>query len=98
MIFANLILLNYALVGGVMLAMTVAFVVTRRMWGEPFRSSQGGVTPVRMRAALRESLVWLQIAVFFLYTGLELTVGQWCFTVLTESRGAGTDEAGVLAG
>jgi MFS family permease len=43
---------------------------------------------------LRQPLAWAQIALFFLYTGLEVTAGQWLFSLLTESRGV--DEA--LAG
>jgi fucose permease len=32
---------------------------------------------------------------FFVYTGLEVTVGQWSFTVLTESRGFHKEAAGL---
>jgi len=91
--------LGYALVGAVILVMTATFFVTRRGWGEPPRSAAGEVgTPASMGAALGDLLVWLQIVVFFLYVGLEFTVGQWSFTLLTESRGVGADLAGVLAG
>jgi fucose permease len=38
------------------------------------------------------------MAVFFLYTGLEVTVGQWAFTVLTEARGVSAGVAGTWAG
>src|SRR5205807_1565603 len=54
--------------------------------------------PVSMRAVLREPLAWLQIALFFLYVGLEFTVGQWSFTLFTESRGVRADVAGMLTG
>jgi fucose permease len=80
--------LGYALVGGVILVMTATFFVTRRSWGEPPRSAAGEVgKPVSMGAALRDLLVWLQIVVFFLYVGLEFTVGQWSFTLLTLGAG-----------
>jgi fucose permease len=36
--------------------------------------------------AVRHPAVLMHMAVFFLYTGLEVTVGQWSFTMLTESR------------
>ena len=91
--------LGYALVGGALLAMTALFFVTRRRWGEPPRPADGEPgRPVGIRAALREWLVWLQIVVFFVYVGLEFTVGQWSFTLLTESRGVRADVAGALAG
>ncbi len=46
------------------------------------------------RAALRSGRVRLQSALFFLYTGLEVAAGQWCYTVLTESRAIGATRAG----
>jgi fucose permease len=38
--------------------------------------------------------VWLQIVIFLVYTGLESSAGQWCFTVLTEARGLSVEAAG----
>ena len=35
---------------------------------------------------MRHPLVRLHVVIFFLYTGLEVTVGQWSFTILTEAR------------
>ena len=90
---------GYALVGGALLLMTAGFFVTRHGWHEPPRPAEGAAGPmVGMRAALRERLLWLQMVAFFVYVGLEFTVGQWSFTLLTESRGVRTDVAGVLAG
>jgi fucose permease len=40
-----------------------------------------------MSRTLRLPAVWLGIAVFFFYTGVELTTGNWSFTILTEARG-----------
>lgn len=45
-------------------------------------------------SALRRGRVWLQIAVFFLYTGLESSAGQWCFTLMREGRGLTVEAAG----
>ena len=91
--------LGYSMVGAVILVMTATFLVTRRQWGERARPAQpDGSKPATMRAALREPLVLMQIVVFIVYTGLEFMVGQWCFTLLTESRGVSPDVAGVLAG
>jgi fucose permease len=41
-------------------------------------------------------LVWLQVVTFFTYTGLELMVGHWSFTLLTESRAMLPDRAGLI--
>ncbi len=45
-------------------------------------------------SALRRGRVWLQIAIFFLYTGLESSAGQWCFTLMREGRGLTVEAAG----
>ena len=55
-------------------------------------------TPVGIRETLRDPLVRISVVVFFLYTGLEFTVGQWCYTILTESRNVRPEMAGVFAG
>jgi len=60
--------------------------------------SQVPRSPVGIRGALAEPLVRLHVVLFFLYVGLEFTVGQWCFTLLTESRGFEPEIAGLLAG
>ena len=44
--------------------------------------------------ALRHRTVWLHIVVFFFYTGLEVALGQWSYTVLTERRGIEHEVAG----
>jgi len=38
--------------------------------------------------------VWLHIALFFLYSGVEVATGQWSYTILTESRGVDAGTAG----
>lgn len=47
-----------------------------------------------VREAIRHPVVRLHVAIFFFYAGLEATVGQWAFTLLTESRGVGAEAAG----
>src|SRR5690606_32918895 len=49
---------------------------------------------VRFRVALRHPIVWFQVWIYFFYTGLEASVGQWSFTLLTESRGFAEAPAG----
>jgi fucose permease len=39
--------------------------------------------------------VWLGIAVFFFSSGVELSVGQWSFTLFTESRAVSVNRAGL---
>lgn len=49
-------------------------------------------------AAIRHPAVVLQMVVFFLYTGLEVAISQWTFTVLTESREVNAGPAGIAVG
>ena len=51
--------------------------------------------PLTTRRALADPLIRLQIGLFFLYTGLEATAGQWSFTLLTEGRGVDVAQAGI---
>lgn len=99
---------GYALIGGMLGVLAIAFTARRRQWDTGSTSSPhpenqdapgpeapGSTTPtVSAGAALRRRSVWLQIATFFLYCGVEVTAGQWSYTVLTEGRGVATPEAG----
>jgi fucose permease len=98
---------GYAVVGLTLAPLALAFVVTRRLWetgpstppmvmGAP--GSVGPVPldepPVGTFSALRSGRVWLQIGIFFLYTGIEVAAGQWSYTILIEDRGLGSTAAG----
>ncbi len=89
---------GYTAVGGTMLAMSIMFLITCRSWGETSPIAEKKPLQVSALSVLRHSMVWLQMAVFFLYTGLEVTFSQWTFTVLTESRNVSPDTAGIAVG
>lgn len=104
--------LGYGVVGGILLAMALLFLVTRERWDDPPKGDSGadpsGVDGeqrptaaaeqgIGMRQVMADRLVWFHVALFFFYVGLEFTVGQWCFSLLTESRGVPTNVAGMLA-
>ena len=88
---------GYAMVAMVMLMLALLFFSTRAQWTAPQEtadtSAQNRSTPIN--TALAEPLVWLQTALFFVYTGFEISVGQWSFTLLTESRHIDVKTAGV---
>lgn len=89
---------GYALVGGMLLVMTTLFIATRRSWSDSTLDEHGQTVPrISLIETLRVPLVWMQIVLFFIYVGLEFTVGQWTFTVLTESRQFPAEIAGPLA-
>jgi fucose permease len=96
---------GYAAIALVLGAMALAFVATRRLWNEPVASSEArGIDPSAtssamaargsVKAALQNGNVLLLMATYFFYTGLESSVGQWCFTWLTEGRGLSVEGAG----
>ncbi len=50
-------------------------------------------TSTPARSTLRIPAVWLGILTFALYTGTELTVGNWSYSIFTEARGTSADTA-----
>ncbi len=82
---------GYALVAAVQLPLAALLWRTRRRWdaGTPVEAS------ARPRPTSHRTLM-LGLAVFFLYTGVEVAAGQWSFSLLTEARGVGEGTAGVL--
>lgn len=89
---------GYALAAVAQALLGAVFLYTRRSWDAPLSetalpASNPAVAPVQSRAAssYRETLsrgtVWLGILAFLAYTGLEFSVAQWGFTLLTRGRG-----------
>jgi fucose permease len=98
---------GYAVIGALLAALIPAFVIARKRWdAEPaappgVRDAPGAVGPVPVEdapvgtfSALRNGRVWLQIAIFFFYVGVEVAAGQWSYTLLVEARGMSSTAAG----
>ncbi|PWS38131.1 MFS transporter [Falsiroseomonas bella] len=84
----------YATAGALLAALAGGFVLTRRRWDDtppPEAPPRHGTI-----AALRSPVARLQMAVFFVYTGLEAGAGQWAATILT-ARGATPAEGAAAA-
>jgi fucose permease len=82
--------LGYAIVGTGQLALALCFIMTRRRWGSrSVESTDASATVERATsvATLKLPAVWLIIAVFFVYTGVEAAAGTWAFSLFTEARG-----------
>jgi len=82
---------GYAVVGTGQLALTVCFAGTRSRWSET-RSPKGvdrmaEAEPVSSASTLRLPAVWLSLAIFFTYTGLEACAGTWAYSLFVEARG-----------
>lgn len=90
---------GYALVGGAMAVLTLCFGVTRRLWQNHTAATTTAPAepsiPVRMQTILRRPMVWLGIGIFFTYTGLEVTAGQWAYSLFTAGRGIDPSLAGI---
>lgn len=86
---------GFLLVGLALAALTLGFLLTRRRWAKGEARAEGprhGAWTV-----LRNPVARLQVAIFFLYTGLEAGAGQWAATILTAGRGASPAEGAAAA-
>jgi fucose permease len=92
----------WAMIGG-------AFWFTYSAWKAPHKISEiatgsGDEGPGLMdyQTSVWESLLhpqtWVGILLFLLYTGAELTLGNWTYTLFTEGRGISPQIAGIWAG
>lgn len=93
---------GYVVIAVLQLTLAVAIFVTRRQWNVPVQESVRVASDrepgaVSARATLLLPAVWLGIAIFFVYTGTEVTAGNWNFTLFTEGRGVDVAVAGFWA-
>ncbi len=88
--------LGYLITGGLLLIVVVLLLVSRKWWrNDGFQHADN--TPVKTEtfvASLRVPAVWLSILTFLAYVGLEVSIGQWAYTILTESRNMLPEVAG----
>jgi fucose permease len=89
---------GYMIVAGWQLLLAACFAVTRKLWlesngvfQEPESTSATNASPL---STMRVPVVWLGIAVFFVYTGIEAAAGTWAFSLFTEARGVSMMTAG----
>lgn len=93
---------GYALVGTAQVLLALVFVAARRAWspGEVAAAAAHDGTGAAttgtpsIRASLRAPRVKAGMVLFFAYTGLELAIGAWTFTLLTAARGVAMELAG----
>ncbi|HLO30291.1 MAG TPA: MFS transporter [Anaerolineales bacterium] len=100
---------GYIFVGILMIMIGAAFWFTCSAWKTPQKISEiatesGEAAPGLMdyQTSVWDSLLhpqtWVGILLFLLYTGAELTLGNWTYTLFTESRGISPQIAGIWAG
>lgn len=86
---------GYAIVAAALFAVGLAFVFTRRAWGSerapaPDQTSR----PASAWSVLEQRAGRLQLSMFLIYGGLEISAGQWTYTVLTQGRAVDAVRAG----
>ncbi len=100
---------GYIFVGILMVVIGGAFWFTYSAWKAPKKISEtatesGNEGPGLMdyQTSVWKSLLhpqtWIGILLFLLYTGAELTLGNWTYTLFTEGRGISPQIAGIWAG
>jgi fucose permease len=96
--------LGYQVVGVAQLLLATSFLLTMRMWRdegvpdalEQQRHLSDYQTP--FMETLQKPVVWLNLLLFFLYTGAEYSFGSWTYSLLTLSRNVPVEVAGLWAG
>ncbi len=99
----------YIFAGSLMLVMAVCFLLTLSAWKRPKKPSRdaaetedAGRGLMDYQTSLWDTLfrlvTWASILMFLLYTGAELTLGNWTYTLFTEGRGVSPQLAGLWAG
>jgi fucose permease len=99
----------YIFVGALMVIMSICFIFTLPAWKRPEKrasevteSESGELGLMDYHTSLWQTLLrmvtWASILLFLLYTGAELTLGNWTYTLFTEGRGVSPQLAGLWAG
>lgn len=94
---------GYIFMMAVQLLVVAAAFATRGRWhiaplpeaGRSGDDAHGAAAHASVAETLRLPAVWLGIAVFFCYTGVELTTANWSYTIFTETRGVAARTAGI---
>jgi fucose permease len=89
---------GFGLLGGIYLLLAVVFAFTRDRWTLPHQDETADApaqSNIRSRDTFKLPIVWISILTFALYTGLEIGLGQWSYTVAIESRAIPEDTAGL---
>jgi fucose permease len=85
---------GYVIVGGGQLALAMCFGLTRQRW-QTAAAPAAETVHASQRETLRLPVMWLSLAVFFVYTGTEAVAGAWAYSLLTEARGIAMTTAGL---
>jgi fucose permease len=87
---------GYVVVATILIAVILLIGYTRRLWrSEGFTNAENKpVKRATFAETIRVPVVWFSMATYLAYVGLEIGIGQWAYTLLTESRGISPAFAG----
>ena len=95
---------GYDIVSVVQFVLAACFLMTLAMWNQtdehPAVEQAKRLTDYKtlMSETVRQFRVWRSVLMFFLYTGAEVSLGVWTYSLLTEARGVPSEVAGLWAG
>lgn len=95
---------GYQVHAGLQFVLAITFFITASLWltvkhkkvveSEPDPVHEADAYTTTLGETMKEVRVWLSVALFFFYCGLEFSVGLWTFSLLTDVRGVTTAQAG----
>lgn len=92
---------GYIIVGTAQVILAAIFASTLSLWKNPKNKKEKTATKGKKRTktkkmteTLKYSPALLSALLFFIYTGIEMTLGHWAYTFFTEARGISTGLAG----
>jgi len=95
---------GYLIVGSLQLLLAMAFVLSMSEW-KKFDTAENAESEKKLTdydtpvlETLMHAQTWFGILLFFFYSGTEVALGFWAYTILTEARGIAPAIAGILAG
>lgn len=90
---------GYGLAGATFVLLTICFALTAHRWRGTEEGAESDQRPqTRASATLQSPVVWLSLALFFAYTGVETTAGQWAYSLFTGARSVPESTAGLWVG
>lgn len=79
---------GYLLLAAMLGGLSLVFVLTLRIWPGPERhGAEGRPAKGTLSETLGSGGVWMQLGLFFVYCGIEVTAAQWIYSVMVEGRG-----------
>jgi len=88
---------GFGISGVLILLLTVLYLATLRHWrnGAVQTTTSEHVLDASLTHTLRQPLLWLSVALFMVYAGMEVGAGDWSYTLFTDGRGILPETAGL---